>query len=266
VNIKPSPSRKRPLRAVMVGAGLTFAIVASAQQATSLETAAVQGKYRPQAKSLSVSNVSRPGSQPKSGDRLRINYSFEDLDGDQNNGSTFEWRRGSTLVSTSQEYVTTGSDADQTLTGKVLARTNPAITEPYLATAAASTTTTVYPAGVHAIDVVLATPNYTGYGSVNISCPANTRRPTIEELRQMYLNSTSATVPYPSSGWASNTEMCSRYGLPLSGLCGGRNDSGSISYADWWRGNSVYMLNMRTGETKNLNGVSGTYLTVCVKG
>lgn len=205
---------------VGVGLLLCCALVWEAQAKLSEPTGSVKGRA-PVASGVVISNQSRPGVQPRVGNVLRVGYSFADVDGDAQSGTSIQWKRGATTVGTASTYTTQAADANQSLRVEVLAQTDPSITDPASGAAAASASVVVAAAGaaVGVGNFLPPTSEVLTWTQAFSHCGARGGRlPTRSELQQLFVSATSATAVGQS-----NYEMCSLYGWPLGVQCGGSN-------------------------------------------
>lgn len=198
---------------------LLAALAVGAQAAgVSQKTDTVKGRA-PVASNVAINNQSYPHFVgARAGHTISVGYGFDDADGDADS-SAIQWLRDGTAINgaTASTYTVQSADANRSLSVQVTPKTDPAITDPAsgvaIASAAIKVVTGALPVGIFlAPDTVLRT-----WSQANSYClQKGARLPTLDELQQLFLSATSATVIGDS-----NTEMCSVYGWPLSAQCGG---------------------------------------------
>lgn len=235
---------------------LLAALTVSAQADVSNTTPTVKGRA-PSASSVTVSNQSKPGSSVELGQTVEAAFTFDDTDGDTESGTTYVWKRGGTAISgaTSSTYTTVMADLRKNLAVEVTPKTDTGTTDPAVGTAVSSPTVTV---GAVSISPFLAPDTLTRtYSDANSYCQGlGGNLPSRELLQQLFLDQTSAT-----GIGQSNTEMCSKYGWPLIGQCGGGNTYWSSTlYAT----GSHYGVGLSDGRVSS-HYDSGTHQVACVR-
>lgn len=207
--------------------GLLLAAVAVGAQAIEVTqvTDTVKGRA-PEASSVGITNQTNPGVSPRVGSVLQVGYSFSDADGDDESGTAIQWLRNGNSISgaTSATYTTQATDDGTNVSVQITPHTAASTTDPNSGTPVSSAALTVV-AGAVAIGNFLAPDtarrNWTQANSYCQSLGNGARLPTQSELQQLFVNATSSPVFAPNSGFIQNAEMCSVYGWPLSGQCGG---------------------------------------------
>ncbi|MNP38014.1 hypothetical protein D3C76_1314960 [compost metagenome] len=86
--------------------------------------------------------------------------------------------------------------------------------------------------------------------------------PTQAELQQLFVDATSSPAFAPNDGFITNTEMCSKYGWPLSGQCGGS--------AYYWSSTldstgSHYYVTLNNGAATSRTNDSANSLAACIR-
>lgn len=194
---------------------MLFATLASTVNAVDATTPKVKG-HAPVISDVEVENITRPGKQPRIRDALRAKYTFRDIDGDLNNGTTLQWRRGGSNIAIGV-YTVGVADLYESLTVVVTPKTNQATTDPSSGTPVTSAAITVLPTSVGRF---LSPDRLTrSWAAANSYCQGlgnGARLPTNAELIQLFHDSTSSTY---------NNQMCTEYGWPLSNRCRGTTNS-----------------------------------------
>lgn len=241
-----------------IGLLLLVPLSVGVHAAISEPTGSVKGRA-PVANSVVISNQSRPGVQPRVGNVLQVGYSFSDVDGDAQSGTTVQWKRGTATVGTASTYATQTADANQSLRVEVMPQTDPATTDPASGVPRASTAVTVAAAGA-AVGIgnflVPTTATYTRNQAISHCSQRGARLPSSSELQQLFLERTSATAIGQT-----NYEMCDVYGWPLDAMCGG---VGGGNYGYWSFDNPVTFVVMHRGSTSG-GDVSYQRYVACVR-
>lgn len=183
-----------------------------------------------------ASNVQVSGSYVV-GQTLTASYTYSDADGDEQGATTLRWYRGCNGMSFCTEIPgATGStyklqEADAGAYVKVMVTPVAKTGTPKQGSEAASTPTTKV-LGVGSFQVL----GIGQYSQAQSMCDAkNLRLPTKNELQ---------TTFYTFTSGGTNYEMCSRYGWPLRGQCGGIAD-------EYWTNESLtndgYYVDMTVG-------------------
>lgn len=235
-----------------LSAGLLLAALAAGAQAVEVTQATDMVKGRaPEASNVAVSNQSSPGARLAPSNVASASYSFSDADGDAESGTTIQWLRNGSPISgaTSATYTIQAMDNGTRLSVQITPRTNAVSTNPDMGMpiASAEQGVGVIIGDFLAPDTVLRT-----WSTAENYCQSRgARLPTRDELQQLFVNATSANV---ADGGQANTEMCSLYGWPLGGQCGG-------SYNDYWSSTSNgtgthTSVGMANGGTYNFSDAS----------
>lgn len=210
-----------------VSAIALFVMAVEAGAVQSPETGTVKGQ-EPTVNNIVITNVTNPGIGLRAGDKAAFSYDFSDPDGDTEvlpPGRQWMIAGVDVAGAIGATYTTTGTDGGKNLKIRITPKTSSTITDPAVGTPVTSVAFKVANASAPVdIDQFIA-PSAAGsdYSAAAAFCAAKGMQlPTSSELQNLYINRTSATVAYPTGGWASNTELCDIYKWPIgSGACGG---------------------------------------------
>lgn len=229
-------------------------------------TDTVQGRA-PVVSNVVIGNQSYPDFVgARVGHVLSISSAFADADGDTEAGSTIQWLRNGAAISgaTGETYTVQSADAGRSLSVQVTPKTDPAITSPasgMVATSAAIAVT----AGIMGYGNFLAPDALLrNWSQADSFCKSKgARLPTRDELQQLFVDATSSPAWAPNSGYIQNTEMCSLYGWPLAGMCGGGEKGHYWSSTSPSSGRHSLVAMTTGGVMNDLD--SFTYLVACVR-
>lgn len=224
-------------------------ITAQATAAVSQDTDTVKGRA-PIVSGVTVSNQTKPGIPPRVGSILRVDYSFSDPDDDDESGTAIQWLRNGSAIggATSAIYTATTADGGARLSARITPHTATSSTDPSSGTPLISAALEIV-VGALPVGRFLAPPTAPmNYTNAKAYCQSRgARLPTETELVQLYHDSTSA----PEAGY-SNPEMCTVYGWPNGGVCGGQKNTYWIAGETSFYRHYIYMDNGGKG-----TGVSG---------
>jgi hypothetical protein len=185
--------------------GLLLAALAVGAQAAEVTKATDMVKGRvPVAGLVSITNQTSSGVPPEVGHVLEVEYSFTDADGDAENGTVIEWRRGSTVIATTNTYTIQNADVGKSITAQVTPKTNPEYTEPFSGAPVVSAAVSVE-RGIGSFTHNQTQRTWVQADGYCKSLGNGARLPTVAELKKLFVSATSATV---ADGSQSNSEMC----------------------------------------------------------
>ncbi|MCU1719458.1 hypothetical protein [Pseudomonas sp. 5P_3.1_Bac2] len=218
-------------------------------------TSTVKGSKPAITSTVGIFNYSMRGWPPTVGDELRhYTISAKDPDGDPVS-TRIEWLRDGVVIpgATALAYKTVSADIGSNLVVRMYVWSPSATTDPSEGDVVTTPTLgevqgaeLLYPpAPIYRLNLAATTGE-----AANAACQADgARLPTSGETYRTYMQSTSATG---STG--NNTDMCTQWGWPLNGQCGGTTDTYWINY------NGYKAYSMRTGSQGGTTGY-----VMCVK-